>query len=450
MISSCFENFLKAPLSFQGELYSDDFIQETIVELENNIVNQISYGTECYLQEENPLKFCLLFFLLLKKNCPPIPLLKEISLSQKERIIQDSGRAYLSNGAIVNKGQPREKNFEERYYICFTSGTTGTPKECILSIPRAIKNAKEHSHSLGITSQHTVIQNLPLQHSFGIVAYLLTTAIHQCGLDFSPIFLTPKNMKKRQWKKTVFYASSSQLKFMLREKDNIIPGVEIVSFGAGVVSSEDVLEVKAIFPDARLFVTYGLTELGPRVSTGEILKLKDRGYIGKVFPCIQVRVLDDNGEIQQQGVGRLAIESPCIKMNLSDKEIIKEKKSARMFYLTQDTVDLRSDGEIYFISRSDDLIKVGGISIYPMDIETVVKRYNGVIDAIVLPESHPLYGDVPVLFVQGTIELKSFQLFLSQQLSTYQIPKRIIVLDDFPRISLNKIDRKFLKEKYLK
>ena len=445
--SHLLDNFLNSQISFRDKIYSKSELDETRIFLKNSIT-AIDENTECYLLEKDPIKFCILFFLLLEKNCTPIPLPLEISASLLDLINEQNSRAFISNGTIERIGIPRTKSEDlSLHYICMTSGSTGKPKECILSVDGAIENAKEHAKSLGITSKHKILQNLPLYHSFGIVAYLFVTSIHQCSLEFSPIFLTPKNMSKRAWENCVLHCSPSQLNFMIKEKDISIKGVSVVSFGAGVVSSANILQLQSIFPEARLYVTYGLTELGPRVTTGEITKIMDTGYIGFPFANIEARVYNPNTGLEKSGIGLLALSSPSLKYNVSDSECVSD--GLTKFYITQDQVKINSLGEIFFRSRSDDLIKVGGISVYSIDIESVARQFDGIEDLIVLPMSHNTYGDVPVIFIEGSIDLKKFETYLSSQLSNYQMPKKIFVLDSLPRISINKIDRKKLKEEYL-
>ena len=445
-ISTYLDNFLNSELSLQGKPYSKIELNDTLVTLRNTL-SSIQDHTECYLHEKNPLRFSLLFFLLLEKNCSPIPLPAEISAPLMTLINGQLNRAFIFNGEIKKNGLAAKKNGTIKpHYICMTSGSTGNPKECILTIEGAIENAKEHAKSLGITSKHTILQNLPLYHSFGIVAYLFVTAIHKCALEFSPIFLTPKNMKKRTWQNCVLHCSPSQLNFMLKEKDISIEGVSIVSFGAGVVSSANVLLLKTTFPEARFYVTYGLTELGPRVTTGEITQVMDIGYIGVPFSNIKARVYTEEKGLVCNGVGLLALNSPSLKNNIAPTDIITEGESK--FFLTQDLVKIAPSGEIFFLSRSDDLIKVGGISVYAIDIEETAKRFKGVLDAIVLPMPHNVYGDVPVLFVEGQVDLRELENYLSTELTTYQMPKKVFILEALPRISINKIDRKKLKEEY--
>ena len=144
-----------------------------------------------------------------------------------------------------------------------------------------------------------------------------------------------------------------------------------------------------------------------------------------------------------EGEGALCVSSPSLKRNLAPDEITQYQ--GKDFLITRDLVSIK-DNTIFFNSRDSDLIKVGGISVYPKDIETVIKKIETVKDCIVFPMKHRIYGSVPLLIIEGAGETKDIQNYVKDKLSVYQRPRKIVFLKEFPRHSLNKVDRKRLKE----
>jgi acyl-CoA synthetase (AMP-forming)/AMP-acid ligase II len=59
---------------------------------------------------------------------------------------------------------------------------------------------------------------------------------------------------------------------------------------------------------------------------------------------------------------------------------------------------------------------------------------------------HRIYGNVPLLIIEGDGDARDIQIYLKDKLSVYQRPKKIIFVKEFPRHSLNKVDRNRLKE----
>jgi acyl-coenzyme A synthetase/AMP-(fatty) acid ligase len=167
------------------------------------------------------------------------------------------------------------------------------------------------------------------------------------------------------------------------------------------------------------------------------------GYIGQPFKGVRVAVLQEDGQVVPEGEGSLCVSSPSLKKNLAPDEITHCQ--GKDFLITRDLVSIK-DNTIFFKSRDSDLIKVGGISVYPKDIENVIKKMEKVKDCIVFPMKHRIYGSVPLLIIEGDGEAKDIQKYVKDKLSVYQRPRKIVFIEEFPRHSLNKVDRKRLKE----
>jgi acyl-CoA synthetase (AMP-forming)/AMP-acid ligase II len=389
------------------------------------------------------LSLALIFFTLIDYGHCPILLDPEMSDYQLESMVKSSKFPLIDQKKVK---KPSANNQDPAYSDCYaalTSGTTSTPKLCYLSIEGAIKNASSHAISLGITDKHTVIQSLPINHSYGIVAYLWTKVVTGCGLDLNENFLGLKTLAQKKFEHGALHISPAQLQFMLKEPESGLTGIDIISVGGGLAESSDILRLKEKFNEAKTYVTYGLTEAGPRVSTGEVAQEELSGYIGCPFKGVRIAILQEDGQIIPEGEGSLCVSSPSLKKNLAPDEITQYQ--GEDFLITRDLVSIK-DNKIFFKSRDSDLIKVGGISVYPKDIENVIKKVENVKDCIVFPTKHRIYGSVPLLIIEGNGEAKDIQIFLKDKLSVYQRPKKIVFIKKFPRHSLNKVDRKRLKE----
>jgi long-chain acyl-CoA synthetase len=395
------------------------------------------------VRDVNPLGLALIFFTLIDYGHCPILLDAELSNYQLESMVKSSKFSFIDQKKVKNLTPRNQNPAYPDCYAALTSGTTSTPKLCYLSIEGALKNAGAHASSLGITDKHTVIQSLPINHSFGIIAYLWTKVVTRCGLYLNQNFLGLKTLATKTFKDGALHISPAQLQFMLKEPEINLSGIDIISVGGGLAESSEILRLKEKFNGAKTFITYGLTEAGPRVSTGEVAQEEPSGYIGQPFNGVRIAVLQEDSQIVSEGEGSLCISSASLKKNLAPDEIAQYQGEG--FFITRDLVSIKNN-TIYFKSRDSDIIKVGGISVYPKDIETVIKKIENVKDCIVFPMEHGIYGSVPLLIIEGDGEAKDIQTYLKDKLSVYQRPKKIIFLKEFPRHSLNKVDRKRLKE----
>lgn len=442
--NSCFRHqFLASPIYREGQKCSPEALKKELVLIENLVVNNFSTPQTCFVRDVDSLRLALIFFTLIDYDHCPILLDAELSDYQLESMVKSSKFSFIDQKKVKSLSANNQDPAYPDCYAALTSGTTSTPKLCYLSIEGALKNAGSHAISLGISEKHTVIQSLPINHSYGIVAYLWTKVVTGCELDFNENFLGLKTLAQKKFEDGALHISPSQLQFMLKEPESGLSGIDIISVGGGLAESSDILKLKEKFNEAKTYVTYGLTEAGPRVSTGEVAQEEHSGYIGQPFNRVRIAVLQEDGQIVTEGEGSLCVSSPSLKKNLAPDEITQYQ--GKDFLITRDLVSIK-DRAIFFRSRDSDLIKVGGISVYPKDIENVIKKIETVKDCIVFPMKHRIYGSVPLLIIEGTGETRDIQNFVKDKLSIYQRPRKIIFLKEFPRHSLNKVDRKRLKE----
>jgi long-chain acyl-CoA synthetase len=296
-----------------------------------------------------------------------------------------------------------------------------------------------------LQSQHEILQTLPVHHSYGIIAYILTPITVGCSVNFCPGMMGLRTVRKKADKvhsQSVLHVSPSQARFILKDAVSV-EAVKKISIGGGSVSIQELKSLKALLPMADIYVSYGLTEAGPRVTAGRysehlLTELSLQGHehwIGSAIDQVQLHLTDStDGQ-----VGRLCIDSPYLKKNISHTEL-KEGK-----LLTRDRVRLEKD-QVLFLSREDDLLKYGGVTIYPQDIESIVRKWKGVTDVIVLKQEDPVYGDVPVLFIEGSLALQKAQDLVNNEIPFSTAIREIHILEKFPRQSLEKVDRKKLLE----
>lgn len=431
------EEILKLPLSLQGQ----DVSEEEKVSLINHIQSLLEPipGTSALLiQEKNPLSFLFSYHLALYKNLKVIALPNDMTEYQAQHLKDDIKGAWLLKNDELHKAQGETDIPEEVTHACLTSGTTGHPKLCFFNQEKSRLNARLHAESLGLTEKHTVIQTLPLYHSFGLVCYYYAWLETGFKLDLNPIFLGFKTLSKRKLDSAVLHISPSQLRFMLKEKTPPPTGIDVISIGGGSVDAESLNKINTKLPKTKIYVTYGLTEAGPRATTG-LWNDQGEGFIGSSLSQVETAVLSE-GQIQFTGTGKLVLKSPTLKMNLSQDEI----KDG--WLITRDHIELTEAGEIFFKGRENDLINFGGISLYPSDIETVVRSHPDVKDCIVLKIDSSTYEEEPLLVLEPALDPKEMRNFLKDKLAAGQIPRKIESLEKLPRTSLEKVDRKELKE----
>jgi acyl-coenzyme A synthetase/AMP-(fatty) acid ligase len=180
-------------------------------------------------------------------------------------------------------------------------------------------------------------------------------------------------------------------------------------------------------------------------------------------PCANVDdlVVDaDDQPVEPGEVGELLIRGPVVMRGYWARPEMSERGFFRravhpgleeLFYRTGDLVECLPDGNYKYLGRKDRQIKTRGYRVELGEIEVALLSHDGVEEAAVyvVPDGHGSNQiEAAVIAKQGTLLTPSvLESYLTDRLPSYAIPLRISVVDDFPRTSTGKIDRRKLRDR---
>lgn len=203
----------------------------------------------------------------------------------------------------------------------------------------------------------------------------------------------------------------------------------------------------------QLRFTYGAAE------TGVIASLAPEDPPDGKFslmPGVQVQALDAHGQPLGPGLeGRLRIRAPwACNAYARNPEASALSFKDGWFYST-DTGFLDADGRLCLQGRADDAINLGGIKIYPRDVEAALLAHPEVQDAAVIAYPEPTVGEIPVAFVQFRRNLTkdtmpALRAWLTERLYQWQMPRGLVVMQTLPRTADGKLITEQLRETYRK
>ncbi|MEN4401692.1 acyl-CoA ligase FadD12 [Mycolicibacterium senegalense] len=118
------------------------------------------------------------------------------------------------------------------------------------------------------------------------------------------------------------------------------------------------------------------------------------------------------------------------------------------FMSSGDVGYLDEAGRLFVVGRDDEMIVSGGENVYPIEVEKVIAGHPDVAEAAVLGVEDTQYGQRLAAFVvlAGTITADGLKAYVRENLANYKVPRDITVLDELPRNSTGKIDRRQLQE----
>jgi acyl-coenzyme A synthetase/AMP-(fatty) acid ligase len=113
---------------------------------------------------------------------------------------------------------------------------------------------------------------------------------------------------------------------------------------------------------------------------------------------------------------------------------------------TSDLAEIDEDGFVWIRGRADDAIIRGGFKVHPDTVRQALERHPAVREAAVAPLPHPRLGQVPVAAVElrtGVLPPEEDELvaLCREQLTPYEVPVRVLVVDELPRTPSQKVSR---------
>jgi acyl-CoA synthetase (AMP-forming)/AMP-acid ligase II len=327
-------------------------------------------------------------------------------------------------------------------HILTTSGTTSdttTPKSFLFDIDKAIGNTKGHYDSFESNNENLkVLFPLPLTHSFGLNIGLWGGILNSNQTYLYEKVPAPTIILKalEKYEIDILYLTPSLARMIIKFSSKYKKQVwspKIISIGSSFIHSNEINELMKIFSKSNFYYTYGLTEMGPRVSTNFLGSKELKNF------SIDKKILSIGKPLQ--GI-ELKIEK-----TLKIKSIYSANNTSDEFYDSQDLA-IVEDNEIFLQGRVDDTIIFAGINIFPDEVELLVKGLNiGNCALVGLPSK--LYGRIPILVIEEEhLKYKDMiKKILNESLPQTHIPHDIIGIKRIPVSSLGKVLRRnVLKE----
>ncbi|MAT44677.1 MAG: D-alanine--poly(phosphoribitol) ligase [Anaerolineaceae bacterium] len=354
-------------------------------------------------------------------------------------------------------------------YILYTSGSTGVPKGIVHTHRSGLSFAKWAAETYQLTPNDVLSSHAPLHFDLSTFDFYAGSLVGATTV-LIPEALTkfPANLSKwiQDEKITVWYSVPFALiQLMQRGKlsEKNLSSLRWVLFAGEPFPTKHLRELMKIISHASFSNLYGPTETNVCTFYNVEPIPEDQNDlipIGKACHNIEALVVDEEGQVVADGeVGELYIRGGVVMLgywgrpDLTEKGFYKRNSFDQfldIFYRTGDLVQLRPDGNFRFLGRKDRQIKTRGYRVELDEIETTILSHADIQEAAVFPVSD---GDGSHLIEAAVIPradsgLTTDHLYslLNENLPNYAIPSKIYLLDDFPRTSTGKIDRRALQD----
>ncbi|MGH7173075.1 MAG: non-ribosomal peptide synthetase [Gemmataceae bacterium] len=355
-------------------------------------------------------------------------------------------------------------------YLIYTSGSSGTPKGVAVEHRAIVRHSRDviAAYALGpgdrVLLFASICFDLSLQQIFPALACGAAVVLRDDAmLASAATFLD----RCREWGITALMLPTSYWHELTAQLDaeglTLPPALRVVEFGGETASADCLARWRARVPaSVRLVNAYGPTEATVAATACDLTKLAGEVRIvpiGRPLPGKEVYVLDGQRHLVPLGVaGELYLGGPCLARGYWNRpELTAEKFVEHPFrpglgarlYRTGDRVRWRADGNLEFLGRLDQQVKIRGILVEPAEVETRLSEHSRVAENVVLAREDVPGNRFLAAYVVATpgadVMAAELRDFLRQRLPGAMIPSVFVLLDALPRSSSNgKVDRRAL------
>lgn len=362
-----------------------------------------------------------------------------------DAVITDQGgeiniRYITNSGYIVPEEHPA--------LIMCTSGTTGKPKGVMLSESNIVANVGDIVDYFDINESDTILISRPLYHCAVLTGEFLTALVKGTKIRFYSGMFNPAIVLKilKDYDITAFCGTPTLLSMIARFKRKSDADVlKHICISGECMSMETGLSIAEAFSDAEIYHIYGLTEACPRVSYLPPNKFKENAdCVGIPLRSVSLKIVSADGSlVGKNEIGVLWVKGDNVmagyyKNPQKTNEVLKDG-----WLCTGDLALFTDEGFLKIKGRNDDLIIKAGMNIYPQEIESALKLDYRVKDVFVRGYTDDKLGVQIELNITGDFsDISDVKDLCRTNLSSYQIPTRINLLDEIPKNGFGKIIRR--------
>jgi amino acid adenylation domain-containing protein len=338
--------------------------------------------------------------------------------------------------------------------IIYTSGSTGDPKGVMLTHRNMLAACTSISAYLDIKSDEVILGVLPLAFDYGLYQMIMAFAAG-ARLVLERSFAFPAQVLKVMAQERVtgfpgvptIFALLGEFK-SLRDYD--LSSIRYVTNTAAALPAKHITMLSDLFPAARIYSMYGLTECKRCTYLPPKDLARKPGSVGIAIPNTELWIVDENDQRVGPGVvGQLVIRGATVMKGYWEKPEATAKKlkpgplPGELVLYTGDYCWLDEEGYLYFVGRMDDVIKSRGEKVAPKEVELVLMNIPGVKEAAVIGVPDPILGHAVKAFVvlEEGIELaeRHMQKECQSRLENFMVPKYIVTVPSLPKTDTGKI-----------
>jgi len=355
--------------------------------------------------------------------------------------------------------------------MCYTSGTTGLPKgvlyshrsawlhAVVISLPNYVNFSSADRLLVAVPQFHVMAWGFPLAAILaGAVLVFPSTHLQPDALIN---IMSEESVNKASGVPTIWQGIYSLL------KKNGKPGAFALTefFVGGATAPPTMIENFQKDFNIKAVHAWGMTETSPvatisklqpqHASLSDADKIKIRAKQGQQLPLVEIRIVPESGEPAQRDgvtVGEIQVKGAWIIDNYF-KSNTRDTFTEDGWFTTGDVGMINPEGYMQITDRTKDLIKSGGEWISSVALEVAIAAHPKVKEASVIAIPDETWSERPLAVIvleeaTDTLTAEELAIFLSPQFAKYQLPDKLAFINEIPKTSVGKFDKKEMRRLY--
>jgi len=340
--------------------------------------------------------------------------------------------------------------------IQYTGGTTGVSKGASLTHKNILSNVlqlKERFENIVFGDNEVFVSPLPLYHIYAFTVNMM------CFFGLGGVNLLiqkPQSVDEfvdvmQRYKATGFVGINTLFVNLCQSEIFRKLNFSHLKFtlSGGSTLTDDASNIWIETTNTTITEGYGLSETAPAISFNKPQE-EEVGTVGKPTFDTTIRIIDkEANELPDGQEGEITVKGPQVMKGYWQRE--KETQAVFTpdgYFKTGDVGVFLPSGSLKIVDRIKDMILVSGFNVYPNEIENILTLHNKVIEAAVVGKPSDKTGEAvwAYVVVSGEVTPEEIQRYCREQLTSYKVPKHIVILDSLPKSTVGKILRRELKK----
>jgi len=402
--------------------------------------------------------------LIVSESLVPIfaPLIGKSRLLRHVIVSGTDAQGHISFSELLSKSEtrfdPAPTCADDMCFWLYSSGSTGAPKGTVHVHSNLIQTAELYARPiLGIREDDIMFSAAKLSFAYGLgnsLTFPMSVGATAALLADRP---TPAAVfgYLRKYRPTIFCAAPTAYAALLANPE--LPRREEMNLRICTAAAEALPE-----DIGKRWATHFGVDILDGIGSTEMLHIfiSNRpgdvayGTSGRPVPGYEVRIVDDNGDPVKQGeTGELQVRGPSAALMYWNNRERSRKTFQGPWTCTGDKYLQREDGRYVHAGRNDDMLKVSGLYVSPVEVEATLIAHPAVLEAAVIGRQDEQHLTKPLAFVVlKPGQLRSPQLaeelkqHVKSRLAMYKYPRWVEFVDELPKTATGKIQRFKLRE----